>query len=465
MTTDQAPGGNPGTGETTLEDVVRALPDLLGELPARQAAVEHVLAELARVRVAREELRIAEEEMRVQQERITALLLQHDTERRRRGQLSALVPVGLCVTDGKGVLIDGNPALAAQLGTALDRLHGKPLGGFLAPEDVPAFRSALRTLASGTSTEHRLTATIRPRHRPAGRAHLFGFIEEVGDHPDSAARIQWVLVPEFGPAAPREATERATPARVAADEDAIPAEEVIGLATALAQLSSLPIGQLDPQRLLSRLATLVRGAVPAADWVSITVGSPTDPQRLGSDSREAQEFDGRQVEAGEGPCWTAHNTGAVVISDDVTTDVRWPALARVAGKSAVRSVLAMPVQKDGTTTGTVNVCSGRVAAFGPAGRRLGELAAAAVAGVLQNVAERESMKTLAVNLERALTSRAVIDQAKGVIMGRLGVNTDDAFARLVSVSSRLNVKVRDLATLITEGQVDALLRAGDHAGD
>jgi AmiR/NasT family two-component response regulator len=71
------------------------------------------------------------------------------------------------------------------------------------------------------------------------------------------------------------------------------------------------------------------------------------------------------------------------------------------------------------------------------------------------------MKSLAANLERALTSRAVIDQAKGVIMARLGVDADDAFARMVNLSSRLNVKIRDLATLITEGHVDAVLRAAD----
>jgi AmiR/NasT family two-component response regulator len=92
---------------------------------------------------------------------------------------------------------------------------------------------------------------------------------------------------------------------------------------------------------------------------------------------------------------------------------------------------------------------------------MAELAAVAVAGILQNVAERESMQALADNLERALTSRAVIDQAKGMVMARLGVGADDAFARLVTLSSRLNVKLRDLAGLIVEGHVDAVLRAGE----
>jgi PAS domain S-box-containing protein len=448
-----------------MSDLLHALPDLL-QTPPGQPTAERVLAELANVQVAQEELRVAEEEMRVQQEQITQLLVQHDAERRWRGQLSAMVPVGLCVTDGNGTLVDANPALATYMGTALQRLRGKPLSVYLQPEDVSGFRSALRMLASGTATEHRMYTTVRPRHRPPDRASLFGFTE-IGDHRPSVARIQWVLVPDSTTGARPEAEHPASSAFAPSPEDdgvveeAIPTSEVISLATSLAELSTLPIGELDRQRLLTRMATLVRDAVPAAEWVSITLGNPAEPQRLGSDSTEAQEFDGRQVQASEGPCWEAYTSRSIVITDDVTADARWPALARVPGPSAVRSVLALPVRDDGATIGAVNVYSGRVKAFGPAGRRIGAVAAAAVAGVLQNVAERESMKTLAANLERALTSRAVIDQAKGVIMARLSVDADDAFARLVNLSSRLNVKIRDLATLIVEGHVDAVLRAGD----
>jgi GAF domain-containing protein len=237
--------------------------------------------------------------------------------------------------------------------------------------------------------------------------------------------------------------------------------EVIGLATSLAELSGLPVGDLDRQRLLHRMATLVRGAVPGADWVSITIGSPLQPQRLSSDSIEAQAFDGQQVQAGEGPCLDAYRSGTVVSSGDVTADPRWPALARIARSGAVRSVLALPVHEDGATTGAVNVFSREPGRFGQSGRRIGELATAAVASVLQTVAERESVRQLADNLEKALNSRAVIDQAKGVVMARLGGNAEDAFARMVSLSSRLNVKVRDLATLIVEGHIDTVLRADE----
>ncbi|MGY1617078.1 ANTAR domain-containing protein [Geodermatophilus sp. SYSU D00691] len=410
---------------------------------------ERLLTELADVEVATEELRVAQEEMRTQQEQITQLLLQHETERRWRGQLSALVPVGLCVTDGAGALLEVNPAMATRLGTPLQRVHGKPLSVYLAPEDVKAFRSALRTLGTGTATEHDLAVTLHPRRQPAVPVRLFGFTEAV-DELAAGVRIQWVVVADDG-----------TEPQAAAEPEPLRSPAVIGLATALAELSGMPVGEVDRQRLLSRMATLLSGAVPGADWVSITLGHPLEPQRLGSDSTEAQEFDGLQVRAGEGPCWQAYDTGEVVVSDDVTADARWPALARIAGESAVRSVLALPVPGEDGVIGGVNVYSGRPEGFAPAGRRVAELVTAAVAGVLRTVAEREAMRSLTEHLERALTSRAVIDQAKGVLMARLGVDADEAFARLVKVSSRLNVKVRDLAALVVGGHADEVLRVAE----
>lgn len=459
----QEPGA-PGADEdqTALAHLLRALPDALETLPGRPVTAERVLAELADVQVAQEELRVAEEELRVQQDQITQLVSQHDADRRWRGHLSALVPVGLCVTDGAGALVDANPAMAAHLGTGLHRLRGKPLSVYLAPGPAHDFRDALRTLAAGAVTEQRLTVTVQPRRSPPYRAQLFGFTD-TADVRTSVARIQWVVVPEDRPVG--HLSPPTSPLgvgdRPSVDDEQIPATHVLALATSLSELSALPVGPADRQRLLGRMATLVRAAVPGADWVSITLGHPSAPQRLGSDSQQAQGFDRLQLQAAEGPCWQAYDIRSVVIADDVSTDPRWPRLAGGVGSQEVRSVLAMPVTDDGATAGVINVYSGRPAAFGPAGRRIGELATAAVAGVLQNVAERESLEKLAANLEKALTSRSAIDQAKGVVMARLGVDADDAFARLVQVSSRLNVKVRDLAQLVVEGHLDAVLRAAE----
>jgi PAS domain-containing protein len=127
VTADQRPPDETVGPDSSLTDLLHELPELLEALPGKQRTAERVLAELAGVQVAHEELRVAEEELRVQQEQITQLLVQHDAERRWRGHMSALVPIGLCVTDGNGSLLDANPALAAHLGTGPHRLRGKPL--------------------------------------------------------------------------------------------------------------------------------------------------------------------------------------------------------------------------------------------------------------------------------------------------------------------------------------------------
>jgi GAF domain-containing protein/PAS domain-containing protein len=406
-----------------------------------------VLDEVAELEVAHEELRVAAEEMRVQQEQIRQLVGQYETERRWRGQLTALVPVGLCTTDGVGKVVDANPAMAAQLGVPLARLRGKPLSLYLAQGDVRFFRSALRVLAAGKAAEQHAVVRVHGRGPTAGVAELFGFPDVTGGQ-ESEARIQWVLVPQ--PAGSTEAGQGG------GTEEAV---STIGLAAALAELSTLPLEEDDRQRLLGRIAVLVRGAVPSADWVSLTIGSPAEPQRLASDSLEAQEFDGMQMRAHDGPCWEAYASGATVLTGDVTTDPRWPALAEMARAGSVRSVLALPVLEGGESAGALNVYAGKPDAFGAGNRQLGELVAAAVAGVLQRIAEREALKGLVANLETALTSRAVIDQAKGILMARLDVDADEAFARLVKLSSRLNVKLRDLARMVVEGHADRVIAA------
>ncbi len=410
-----------------------------------------VLARLAQLDTATEELTVAEEELRVQQEQLQELLQRHEAERRWRIQLSALLPVGLAVTDGDGKLLDANPALAALMHVGLHRLHGKPLSVFLSSTDVRGFRDALRDLASGAVSEHRVQVTVRPRHDGDSGAELFGFTE-VPHRDRSQARVQWVLVPQVpvGGLA-------AAPGTAASEEE--DQQGTLDLATSLAGLSMLPTGESDQQRLLGRMAVLVRGAVPAADWVSITLGPPAEPLRVASDSAEAQAFDGLQLQAEEGPCWAAFAETTAVLSPDVPTDERWPLLAKLAAGGQVRSVLALPVETVGEPRGVVNVYSSHRHAFGPSNREIADLVAGAVAGVLQTVAERESMQRLAAHLEQALSSRATIDQAKGIVMAHLRVGPDEAFARLVTLSSHLNVKLRDLARLLVEGDADPVISA------
>lgn len=117
-------------------DADRHLRARLDVLTAGLAPAEKALAELAELEVAHEELHVVEEELRVQQEQIAQLLSRYESERRWRGQLATLVPVGLAVTDGNGKLVEANPAMAGLLGLGLHRLQGKPMTLFVARGEV-----------------------------------------------------------------------------------------------------------------------------------------------------------------------------------------------------------------------------------------------------------------------------------------------------------------------------------------
>ncbi|MGY1831288.1 ANTAR domain-containing protein [Geodermatophilus sp. SYSU D01180] len=420
---------------------------------------QHVVEDLADLDVVQEELRVAEEELRAQQEEIARLVHRYEDERRWHEHVAAVLPVGLFVTDGVGKLVEVNPALAAAVGVSLPRLAGKPLTVYLDPHDVSAFRSALRALGTGQTAEYRGPVTVRGRDGAPVPGQLFG-APDVVDPDALRARIRWVLVTESSgiPLGTPEAAD-GEPAGRAAGDDGPGASAPVTVAEALTQLTRLTGTSVDRRQLLGRIAALTTSAVPAADWVSVTVGSPASPRSIGSDSTAAQDADGRQMRAEEGPCWDAAARREVVVTGDLRTDPRWPALARLAAAGPVRSVLAVPLALSGEPAGVLNVYSRHADAFGLADRRIAELVAVAVAAVLQEVGEREALRRLTLNLEQALSTRAVIDQAKGVLMGRLGVDADDAFARLVTLSNRLNVKVRDLAQLVVQGHADEVIAA------
>ncbi|WP_336027245.1 ANTAR domain-containing protein [Geodermatophilus sp. FMUSA9-8] len=415
-----------------------------------------LVGELAELEVAREELQVAEEELRVQQQEIARLVSRVDRERRWQEHVAAVLPVGLFVTDGTGQVLEANPAMAALVGVALPRLGGKPLSVYLDPEDVRGLRWALRALGAGRSADYRAPVTIRGRGA-AVTGQLFGAPDVV--HADAGrARIRWVLVTDehgLPPAGPGE-QEAARPAGTGPPGDGAP----VSVAEALTQLTRLAGTDADRRQLLLRMSVLAQRAVPAADWVSVTVGRPAAPRAIGSDSAAAQDVDGRQLRTEEGPCRDAAALQEVVVTGDLRADPRWPALARIAAAGPVRGVLAVPLAVSGEPTGVLNVYAAAAEAFTEADRRIAELVATAIAAVLDEAAERESLRRLTLNLEQALASRAVIDQAKGVLMARLHVGADEAFARLVTLSNRLNVKVRDLAHLVVEGHADEVIAAG-----
>jgi hypothetical protein len=215
----------------------------------------------------------------------------------------------------------------------------------------------------------------------------------------------------------------------------------------LTELCRIAANDADLQGLLRRVAELAAQGLPAVDAVSVILGPPNRPSVLASSSALAQAADGLQHLAGTGPAFDAFASAQPVLAQDLSSDPRWPALQRRQGaEGAVRAWLALPIVVAQAAVGVVMLYGRADAAFSPeVVAQAAPYVAAAGALVRDNEALAELVRVRD-QLHEALASRAVIDQAKGMIMMARGCEAEEAFALLVRMSSLSNRKVRELAT-------------------
>jgi GAF domain-containing protein len=148
-----------------------------------------------------------------------------------------------------------------------------------------------------------------------------------------------------------------------------------------------------------------------------------------SDDRFAHLED-LQVRHQEGPCIEAFDTKELVGAVDLANDERWPMFSQAAVRREVRAVLASPLPYNQDAVGVVAVLSERSRPWSPANElallAFTDLAALLIASIIQG--ERQS--ELAGQLQGALNSRQVIEQAKGILMGTQGVSARTAYEQL-----------------------------------
>lgn len=212
-----------------------------------------------------------------------------------------------------------------------------------------------------------------------------------------------------------------------------------GLARDLANQEDLPL-------VLARLCRQVVHAIPGAELASITVRDPAGrPLTIAATHDDARDLDGIQHESGQGPGVLAAEAGAVVRVNLVERAEHWPVFRDAATARGVASVLAAPLYINTDYHGSLNLYGEKPHGYRKLDAALLELYTTAAEAALQaeqrGVLSREHIG----QLRDALLSRAVIDQAKGIIMALRHVDADEAFAALVSQSQRENRKLREVA--------------------
>ncbi|MBB2913019.1 GAF domain-containing protein [Streptosporangium becharense] len=153
---------------------------------------------------------------------------------------------------------------------------------------------------------------------------------------------------------------------------------------------------------------------------------------------------------GEGPSAEARATRRHVMIQDTLREPRWPAYAAMAVRCGVRSVLTLPitVERAVLVLGLYGVRPGVFAARNVP--PLADMLAGQVGVALANMWDYDEVRTDAAQMQEALAGRAIIDQAKGIIMKSSGCSAEAAFDELRRVSQHHQVKVADLARLLVE---------------
>jgi GAF domain-containing protein len=211
------------------------------------------------------------------------------------------------------------------------------------------------------------------------------------------------------------------------------------------------------QETLARVAQLACATIPGCDAGSVTLWREGHPYTVVSTDDLAQAIDEAQYETLEGPCLDASRYGEVYVIGDMTSEGRWPTFAGVAVARGARSSLSLPLTVRDQPIGALNLYSIEPQAFDGA-RDVGLLFAAQASVAIANARVYDASRALTTQLEEAMRSRAVIEQAKGIIMSEQRCGPDDAFELLRLASQRENVKLRDIATRIVE------LRSGGGGG-
>lgn len=225
------------------------------------------------------------------------------------------------------------------------------------------------------------------------------------------------------------------------------------LAQAFVELADTLVADFDVVDFLHTLAHRTAELFEAAE-AGVMLGDQRGGLRvMASSSERARLLELFELQNEQGPCLDSFRTGKPVNAEDLLEDNPWPLFTTEATEAGIRSVHSLPLRFRSETIGALNLF--RTA---PGMLAQEELEAAqamadiATISILQERALREA-KVLADQLQRALNSRVIIEQAKGVLAERTQVSLDTAFNMLRSYARNNNQRLHDVATAVVSSLI------------
>ncbi|AGZ41180.1 GAF and ANTAR domain-containing protein [Actinoplanes friuliensis] len=221
-------------------------------------------------------------------------------------------------------------------------------------------------------------------------------------------------------------------------------------AEAFAEISRIKLSDTNLDGVLEHLARLAKRTIPGAAEVSVTLSRGKGAYTAAYTGELALALDERQYEQGHGPCLDALASGDVMSIDDMGTEERWPDFAARAIEAGPHSSLSVGLPVHESAAGALNVYAIKAHSFDDDGIALAQTFAGYAAVALANAHLYDTQASLANQMQAAMASRAVIEQAKGILMGQRRCSSAEAFAILAKLSQDTNRKLRDVAQALVD---------------
>lgn len=209
------------------------------------------------------------------------------------------------------------------------------------------------------------------------------------------------------------------------------------------------------ERSLSQLTALAASQVPGYAAANVTVWRDGELATQASSHPEPSRLVEVQVASGRGPLIDAITEGSPASCADTLTETRWPEFAAAAVRIGVRS--AVTLSHSGTVVIALSLFGLRPGAVEADQLQLAELLVAYGGALVGAVSDYDDSRRVAAQLRGAADARAVVDQAKGILMHALGCTADEALDRMREVSQRSNLRATEVARRV----IDAHSRPGD----
>jgi transcriptional regulator with GAF, ATPase, and Fis domain len=229
---------------------------------------------------------------------------------------------------------------------------------------------------------------------------------------------------------------------------------------AYAALSKIVFADQPLATVLERVANLAKQVLPESPEVSVTLIAGNRPRTAAFTGSLAVQLDERQYHDGFGPCLDAAVTGQTIKLTMDDPDSLYPDFCTTAQRQGVSHTISVGLPVATRSVGALNIYNSTGQPFSDDSDRIARTFASFAGIVLANVGLYHDAADLAAQLQAAMETRSVIEQAKGIIMADKHCSGDEAFKVLTRLSQNQNLKLR----IVAQALVDSVTQPGAGPG-